>query len=71
MNMSENFDSFSDYPVETEYEATTTIVGRIKRASGIGRGEATRKAQKYDWWEDDLKYDGRCKRWHVFRKSAY
>lgn len=69
--MMTNFDAFSDEPPELDYAPESLIAGRIKRGSGIGKGEAIRRAKKYAWWQDDLTYDGRCKRWHVFRKPAY
>lgn len=43
------------------------IVGRIQRRPGVGSKEAREIASKYRWWDNDLRYDGRCKRWHVFR----
>lgn len=62
-----NFNNFSDEPPETDYSAPTTIAGRIQRGPGIGRQEAIKRAQQYAWYKPELKYDGRCKRWHIFR----
>lgn len=46
---------------------TGEIVGRIKRRTGVGKSEARTIASGYDWYHKGLVYDGRCKRWHVFR----